>query len=150
MALRSLRERVIQTLTYELIGLSVISPLVAKFNAMETVSSAVLLILVAATCLAWAPLHNIMFDLADWHCSRRVASDRPQCWRIFHAVSLEATSTLVTVPVIMVFTGYSFWQSLLIDVSLTLAYSAYAYLFHLTYDRLRPVHQDKAVPVLYP
>ena len=143
MALRSVRERVIQTFAYELIGLLVIAPVVARFHGMDTFESATLLISVSVTCLAWAPIHNTLFDLADWRCSGRVASDRPQCWRIVHAVSLEVSSTLITVPVIMLLADYSFLQALFLDVTLTITYSAYAYLFHMTYDWLRPVLKDE-------
>lgn len=151
MALRSLRERVIQTLSYEIIGLAIISPLVAAFHGMANSESMALLVAVPLTCLAWAPVHNTVFDLVDLHCSGRVASDRTQCWRIMHAVSLEVTSTLVTVPVIIWFTGYGFWQAVLFDVTLTLAYTGYAYFFHLIYDWLRPVSKDASTSAIpYP
>ena len=143
MALRSVRERVYQTFSYEVIGLVVIAPVVARFHGLEDFDSAVLLVMVALSCLAWAPVHNTLFDLADWQCSKRVASERPQCWRIVHAASLEVTSTLVTVPVIIAFTDYGFWQAVFFDVTLTFTYTVYAYLFHLTYDWLRPVLKDE-------
>jgi uncharacterized membrane protein len=60
-----------------------------------------------------------------------------------HAASLEVTSTLVTIPAIMYLTGFGFRDALLFDITLTLAYTAYAYFFHLTYDRLRPVRHDE-------
>lgn len=151
MALRSLRERVFQTLAYEIIGLMIISPLVATFHAMTNSDSVALLIAVSLTCLGWAPVHNTIFDLIDLRCSGKVASDRPQCWRLVHAASLEVTSTLVTVPVIIWFTGYGFWQAVLFDLTLTLAYTAYAYLFHLAYDWARPVaHVTIKTPLRLP
>ena len=151
MVLRSIRERVIQTLSYEIIGLVLISPLVAAFHGMANSDSVTLLVAVSLTCLAWVPIHNSLFDLVELRCSDRLASDRPQCWRLVHAASLEITSTLVTVPVILWFTGYGFWRAVLFDVSLTLAYMGYAYLFHLTYDRLRPIAGDGGRPaVRYP
>jgi uncharacterized membrane protein len=143
MALRSVRERVFQTLTYEGVGLLLISPLIAAFHGMENSESLALLVAVSLICLAWAPVHNTVFDIVDLRRSGRVASDRPQCWRMVHAASLEVTSTLVTIPAIMYLTGYGFREALLFDITLTFAYTAYAYLFHLTYDRLRPVRQEE-------
>jgi uncharacterized membrane protein len=71
--------------------------------------------------------------------SGRVASDRPHRWRMVHAVSHEASTVVVTLPILIWLGGFSFWQALAVDLGLTLIYMVYAYGFHLVYDRLRPV-----------
>jgi uncharacterized membrane protein len=86
-----------------------------------------------------SPVHNAAFDTAEWRLARRVASDRPARWRLAHALSHDATHTIVTLPVIMVVGGYGFWQALVVDVGLMLLYASYTYVFHLLYDRWRPV-----------
>jgi uncharacterized membrane protein len=56
-----------------------------------------------------------------------------------HAVAHEATAVIVTCPLIVALTGLGWWQALWLDVALTAVYAAYAYVFHLAFDRLRPV-----------
>jgi uncharacterized membrane protein len=48
---------------------------------------------------------------------------------------------VVTTPVIWAMSDLGWWGALLADLGLAVAYSAYAYLFHWGYDRLRPVPQ---------
>ena len=142
MALRSLRERLYQTLAYEFFGLALIAPLICAAIGLSGGESVMLLVWVALACMVWSPLHNIVFDWAEWTLARRVASDRPQGWRMVHAASHEATSVVVTTPLIMLISGLGLVDALALDLGLTVVYTAYAYLFHMTYDWLRPVNSD--------
>ncbi len=139
MQLRSARERAIQTLCYEAGGLVIVSPLYALAHRRlhDRLGGAALAL--SAAMLFWTPLHNTIFDSAELRLARRCASARPHPWRIVHAVSHEGTSALVTVPIVMHLGGFAFWQALAVDVGLTAAYVAYAYVFHLGFDRLRPI-----------
>ncbi len=53
----------------------------------------------SAAVLVWSPVHNTVFDWLDLRLSGRVASDRPQRWRLVHAASHEATTVIVTLPI---------------------------------------------------
>jgi uncharacterized membrane protein len=142
MALRSLRERLYQTLAYEFFGLVLIAPLISVAIGLSGSESVMLLVWVAFACMVWSPVHNIAFDWAEWTLARRVASDRPQGWRMVHALSHEATSVVVTTPLIMLVSGLGMLDALALDLGLTVAYTAYAYTFHMAYDWLRPVNCD--------
>jgi uncharacterized membrane protein len=139
MALRSGHERFVQALAYELGGLLLAIPLFGL--AMDAGAAHSFLVVAAMTLavLAWSPLHNLAFDVAEWRLAGRVASDRPARWRVVHALSHEATDTMVSLPVIMLVGGYGFWEAVAIDVAMTLLYAGYTYVFHLGYDWLRPV-----------
>jgi uncharacterized membrane protein len=139
MALRSMRERAYQTLAYEFFGLVLIAPLISAAIGLSGGESVMLLVWVALACMVWSPLHNIAFDWAEWNLAKRVASDRPQGWRIVHAASHEATSVVVTTPLIMLISGLGMLDALALDLGLTVAYTAYAYVFHMAYDWYRPV-----------
>lgn len=139
MALRSFRERALQACAYECGGLLVAAPLYAVLFDASATESVVLTLALSVAVTLWAPLHNWAFDAVEWRRARRVASDRPHRWRVAHALSLEASSTLVTVPLVMVVGGHGFWTALVVDLGFTAVYVAYSYLFHLAYDRLRPV-----------
>jgi uncharacterized membrane protein len=139
MSMRSPRERLIQTLAYEAGGLLLSVPLVALVGGRTAGEAFVLLLALSIAVMLWSPLHNTLFDWADLRQSGRLASDRPQRWRLVHAISHEATAVVVTLPILMWLGDMGLRAALVTDLGLTLLYVAYAYVFHLVYDRLRPV-----------
>ena len=139
MTLRSPRERFIQACAYEACGILLSVP-VYLFLAGGGMQDAVALMAALAVAEAlWAPLHDTVFDWLDRRLSGRVASARPKRWRLIHAFSHEASTILVTVPLLVLMGGHGWTEAFLLDLWLTLACVAYAYLFHLAYDALRPV-----------
>ena len=139
-AIRNLRERVIQTLWFELLGLVIVAPLFAYFSGATVGESFTLLLVLAIMVTLWSGLYNSAFDWVELHLAGRVASDRPHRWRAVHTVGLEASAIALTWPLVVAFTPLGWHEALVADVGLTLAYVAYGYLFHLAFDRLRPVH----------
>lgn len=148
MSLRSARERAIQTFAYECGGLLFAAPLYALIFGGGAAEGFVLVAALAVAVMIWSPVHNTVFDWIEWRTARRVASDRPHRWRVVHAVTHEATSLVVTLPVIMWLTDHGIWGALLVDLGLTLFYAGYAYVFHLAYDRWRPVARPDAQGVV--
>jgi uncharacterized membrane protein len=141
MVVRTLRERAIQTLAFELGGVLVVTPLWMVATG-ETAADGVLLVgTLAVAVVIWSPIHNTVFDVAEWRLARRVASDRPPGWRVVHALSHEVTSLAVTLPLILWLTDLGLGAAILADLGLTAVYTAYAYVFHIIYDRVRPVSQ---------
>lgn len=139
MSLRSFRERAFQTLLYEAGGIAIAAPIYDLIFGAGAAQSVTLMVVLSVILLIWIPLFNWLFDLAEWRLTRRPASDRPHGLRLLHAFGMEATSIVVTVPAIMIVGGHGFWEALAIDIGLSVLYVIYAYLFHILYDRLRPV-----------
>ncbi len=141
-AIRSRRERLIQTLWLEVLGWLIVSPLFAHFAGTSVVESLMLLITLSAAMMFWAALYNTAFDLIELRCTGRVASDRPHGLRIAHTIGFEVTAALVTWPLIVALTTLGWIEALAADIGLTLIYALYGYLFHLGFDRLRPIYRD--------
>lgn len=139
MALRSFRERVLQTLSYEAGGLLIATPLYSLIAGHDASSSGLLVFAVAVACMLWSPLHNTGFDWLEWRLAKCVASQRPHGRRVLHAISHEVTSIVITTPLIMLVGGHGLIEALLVDIGLTVLYSVYAYFFHILYDWVRPV-----------
>ncbi len=139
MALRTFRERVLQTLCYEAGGLLLVAPLYAQIMGRSNAESFFLIAALSVAVMVWSPLHNAAFDMVDLRLSGRVASDRPHRLRVVHALSHEGSTVVVTLPILILLGGHGFWAALAVDFSLTVAYAFYAYLFHIAYDRMRPV-----------
>lgn len=138
-AVRSARERAIQTLWFEALGVAVVAPLYALAAGSSVASSTSLLIALSLAVMLWSAVFNTAFDRLEARWVGRRASDRPQRWRVLHALLHEASAVLVTWPLIVALTDLGWGRALVADLALTLTYAAYAYLFHLGFDRLRPV-----------
>lgn len=142
MTLRSPKERLFQALCYEAGGLFLAVPFYQLAVGASAQDSLGLMLALSAAVLCWSPLHNLAFDVIEHRRTRRLASDRPQIWRIAHAISHEATTVLVTLPVLVWLGGYGWQTALAVDLALTLIYTVYAYGFYLVFDLLRPVQAD--------
>lgn len=108
MTLRSPRERIIQTLAYEVCALCLAVPFYALTADRAAGAATVVMIAMMAAEMLWAPLHDTVFDFSDMKLSGRVASDRPKRWRVVHALSREFTTMVVTLPVLMWIGRHSF------------------------------------------
>lgn len=143
-AIRSRRERLIQTLWFEALGLAIVSPLFAQFVGGSAGESLLVLAALSAAVMGWSALYNSVFDWVEHRCTGRVASDRPHRLRLVHTIGHEATAVVVTWPLIVALTPLGWLDSLAADIGLTLTYAVYGYLFHLGFDRLRPVRTGVA------
>lgn len=146
MVLRPLRERVLQTLCFEIIGLALVVPIYAFATDRSSTDSITLMVLLSLVILLWCPVHNTAFDVIELRLSSRKASDRPHWLRIAHAVSHEITAVLITCPIVILVGRMSLAEALVVNIGLTVFYTAYAYIFHLIYDRLRPVQTYPSPP----
>jgi uncharacterized membrane protein len=143
--LRSARERVVQTLSFELIGLLLMAPLYAVVAGAGMRESFAMVAVVSMVVMTWSAIFNSCFDVIELRMTGRVASDRPHGLRSLHAILHELTAVVVSCPVIFAMSPLSWAEALWVDLGLTLAYAAYAYVFHLVYDRLRPVRRDSGM-----
>lgn len=142
--MRSWRERVIQTLSYELGALLIAAPLYQWVFSVSAGESLQLLVTLSVAVMLWSPLHNTVFDWLDARWFDRVASDRHGVSRWVHAFSHEISTLVVTLPLIVWIGGYSWFDALWLDLGLTLFYTAYAWVFHWCFDRLRPIRAPRA------
>lgn len=138
-ALRSRRERLVQTLWFEGLGVLLVSPLFTLFAGASPLESVSTLVVLSLAATGWSAAYNTGFDLFESWWTGSAASDRPHALRVLHTIGLEATAAVVTWPLIVALTRLGWIEALQADLGLTLAYVAYGYVFHLGFDRLRPV-----------
>ena len=147
MPVRSFSERIFQTFLYESGGIALATPVYSLVFDRSLWDSLLMMSAFSAAFLLWAPIFNAAWDHLEWRWCARLASDRPHRWRLAHAIALEGTDTVLTLPLLMGFGGHSLTEALLVDLGLALLYASYAYLFHLGFDRLRPVGASGGIPV---
>ena len=127
---------------FEIGGLLLISPPFIWLSGVPLVDSLGLLALIAAIAAVWNALYNTSFDWVEGRLTGRTADQRPALMRVVHASGFGLGLLLVSLPVVMAWTGMSWLQALVADIGLAAAYVVYAYVFNLGYDRVFPVSQS--------
>lgn len=143
MLIRSTRERIFQTLCFEFVGILLVTPMYAFFTGITAGESLVVIVLLSVAILVYSPLHNTIFDFIEAKKTDRIACQRPHSVRVFHAVSHEVSAVLITCPILVLLSGHTVLEALIVNVGLTAFYSCYTYIFHIIFDRLRPVHSTE-------
>ena len=137
--LRSLKERILQTLCFEIGGLILTVPVFAALTPTGESHALLTLAVISAAIMCWVGVHNTVFDWAEFHMTGRIASERSNKMRIVHAISHEITAIAFSMPILIWLGGLSWQEALLADIGLTLFYTAYAFIFYRIYDALRPM-----------
>lgn len=138
-ALRSPRDRLRQVLLFEVLGLALITPPFMWLSGVAPLDSLGLLALISLIATAWNAAYNTAFDWAEARLTGRPADRRPLRLRIVHAFGFEGGLVVMTLPVVMGWTGMGWVEALLADLGLAVAYVVYAFFFNLGYDRLFPI-----------
>jgi uncharacterized membrane protein len=141
MTVRTVSELQIQSIVHQVGSLLVVTPVCALLTGETAGGTTLLVVALTIATTLWTQLHNAIFDRVEWALCGRTASDRPSWLRLVHAVSSEASDTIVTFPLILILTGLPWQQALLADVTLTLVGVAYTFVYHRLYDWARPVAQ---------
>jgi uncharacterized membrane protein len=142
--LRSLPDRIRQVALFEVGGLLLITPPFIWLSGVPATDSFFLLALIALIAALWNAVYNTSFDWLEGRLTGRTADLRPMLWRAVHAIGFETGLLIVTLPIIVYWTGMGWLEALLADIALALAYTAYAFVFNIGYDRLFPINADSA------
>ncbi|SHN13798.1 PACE efflux transporter [Roseibium suaedae] len=135
--MRSFSDRMRHTISFEIIGLLLITPLGAWAFHFPMQDVGLVAFVSATLATVWNLAYNYLFDLA---LQKRTGTTLKSGWtRALHAVLFEAGLLVVLMPFIAWYLGISLWQAFLMDVSFALFYMAYAYGFNWAYDRLFPL-----------
>ena len=139
--LRSPMDRVRQVLLFEVGGLVLITPPFVWLTGVSLIESLGLLAVIAAIAAVWNALYNTSFDWVEGRVTGRPSDQRPVPLRVLHAIGFESGLLMVSLPVVMAWTGMGWVEALLADIGLAAAYVLYAYAFNLGYDRVFPLSQ---------
>jgi uncharacterized membrane protein len=134
--MRTARDRIRHAISFEIIGLALITPLGAWAFHMPMHDIGVLGIVGATIATLWNYIYNFGFD----HIMQRVrgSTRKSTLIRALHAMMFEVGLLFVLLPLFAWYLGISLWQAFLMDVSFALFYMGYAFVFNWAYDRLFP------------
>lgn len=137
--LRSLPDRLRQIALFEIGGLLLITPPFAWLSGVPVTESLGLLAVLALMAAVWNGAYNTACDWFEGRLTGRTADRRPFRLRCLHAVGFETGLLLMTLPVIVWWTGMGWVDALVADIGLAASYTVYALVFNLGYDRIFPI-----------
>ncbi len=135
--MRTTADRIRHALSFEVIGLMLITPLGALVFHHPIGDIGVVALVGATVATGWNYLYNWLFDHALRRLAGRVQKTMPE--RVLHAILFEIGLLALLLPFVALYLGVSLWEALLIDLSFALFYMVYAFVFNLAYDRLFPL-----------
>ncbi|GEO87402.1 MULTISPECIES: PACE efflux transporter [Alphaproteobacteria] len=135
--MRSTSDRIRYAVCFEILALILVTPLGAWIFSMPLTDIGIVGVGSATIAMLWNYAYNIGFD----HAMQRLAggTDKTVPVRVLHAVLFEAGVLLVLAPFIAWYLGIGLWHALVMDVSFSLFYLVYAFVFNWGYDRLFPI-----------
>lgn len=137
--LRSTKERVFQAVLYEAIGLALLTPAYSFAMGLPLDNSFLTMAMVSGVVVIWSAIFNSAFDRIVLRMTGLASDRKTQGLRFLHAVAYESSITIFAVPIIAFMSGQGWLVAFLADLGFTVLYLVYTYVFHLIYDRVRPL-----------
>lgn len=140
--MRTTRDRIRHAISFEVIGLVLVTPLGAAAYGMPLADIGIVSLVSATIAMVWNYVFNLMFD----HALLQLLGDlhKTVVMRIFHAALFEAGLVAVLMPFMAWYLNVSLFHALTMDVSFSLFYMVYAFGFNWGYDRVFPVPASAA------
>jgi uncharacterized membrane protein len=139
--MRSVSDRIRHAISFEIIGLVLVTPLGALAFHMPMHDIGLVSLVSATIATAWNFIYNYLFDVVLQRVCGTTKKDGLA--RVCHAVLFEIGLLIVLMPFIAWYLGVSLWQAFVMDVSFALFYVVYAFVFNWAYDRIFPLAEWK-------
>ncbi|KAA8606082.1 hypothetical protein AL036_16220 [Salipiger aestuarii] len=141
--MRSTADRIRQAVSFELIGILIVTPLFAWVFDHPMGDMGVLVVLGATAATTWNYIFNLGFDHAlNW---RRGDVRKTLPLRVVHAVLFEATLLVLLLPLFAWWLDVSLIAVLVMEFSFAAFYMVYAFVFTWGYDTLFPAQHTQQV-----
>ncbi len=135
--MRSVSDRIRHAISFEIIGLLLVTPLGALVFNVSMADMGVIGIGGATIATLWNYIYNVWFDHAMMRFKRTV--HKTLMIRIVHAGLFEAGLLAILMPFIAWYLQIGLIEAFLMDVSFALFYLVYAFVFNLAYDKVFPL-----------
>lgn len=135
--MRSFSDRVRHAISFEIIGLALVTPLGSWAFDMPLHDIGIVSIVSATIATVWNFVYNYVFDLALKRFTG--ATEKRLLMRVCHALLFELGLIAFLMPFIAWYLAISLWQAWVMDMSFALFYVFYAFVFNWVYDRVFPL-----------
>lgn len=135
--MRSTFDRIRQALSFEILGLLLVTPLGALVFDHPIWEIGVLAIVGSLAATGWNYVFNLGFD----HLMLRLRGTPRKTvpWRVVHAVAFETGLVLALLPFFAWWLGVGLWEAAIVDLSMSLFYLVYAFVFTWAYEAIYPL-----------
>ena len=126
-------ERIFHAVLFEVLAVTLAIVVLSTFTTHDAGALSETMIAVATIAMAWNFIYNWGFD-------QIVTGDKTKrtlILRIAHTVLFQIGLLIVTIPVIALLLEIGLWQALIMDISVTICITIYAFIYNLTYDHAR-------------
>lgn len=126
----STNERILHSLLFEVIALSLLIPFGSFFSGIDTGSMTGLAVGLSLTAMCWNYVYNLIFD--KYFGANRI--HRSLNLRIVHAIVFEFGLLVVTLPAIMWMLNMDFINALILDIGMIIFFVIFAIVYNWCYD----------------
>jgi uncharacterized membrane protein len=137
---RSGWDRVRYAVLFEAILIVAMGAILAMLSEQSMAETGVLAIILSVIAMIVSVVFNEIYDRVDAHYGR-VPTARSFRGRALHAVAFESVLVIVSMPFIMWWMDWGFWETLAFDIAAMAGVVMYTFVFTLAYDKLFPVAQ---------
>ncbi|AJI84645.1 multidrug/biocide efflux PACE transporter [Yersinia enterocolitica] len=130
---KSLFERVIHAIGFEVIAVAICAPVGAWLLDRSILQMGTLAILLSSVAMLWNIIYNSLFDYF-WPVSRVAKSLRV---RALHALGFESGFILIGLPIAASVLGVSLLQAFMLEIGFFLFFLPYTMFYNWAYDSLR-------------
>lgn len=135
--MRSVSDRIRHTISFEILGLLLVTPLGAWVFGLPMFEMGVVGGGSAAVAALWNYFYNWGFDHVLQGLKGSTRKDTLA--RVLHAVLFEVGLMALLMPLVAWYLQIDLWSAFVMDAALAGFYMGYAYVFNLAYDRLFPL-----------
>jgi len=139
---RSGWDRIRYAVLFETILIVAMGAALAMLSEQSMLETGPLAIILSVIAMIVSVVFNEIYDRVDAHYGR-VPTERSFKGRALHAVTFESILVIVSMPFIMWWMGWGFWETLAFDIAAMAGVVIYTFVFTLAYDRLFPVAQSE-------
>lgn len=130
-------DRIRHALSFELLGILLATPLGALLFGFPMADIGAVAILSATIAMVWNYIYNWIFDRL---LVRATGSSLKTTWmRVVHSVLFEGGLLVALIPFIAWYLQIGLVEALIMDISLSLFFLGYTFVFNWAYDRLFPL-----------
>ena len=131
--LSPIKRRLLYVTIFEIFAVILTTSILVLLSGSDTKKSLLLAIIIASTAVIWNFLYNTLFEYLE---RRYEIKKRTFKVRSIHAIGFEGGLTVVCLPLYMVWYGVGIWTALTMEISLTVAFVVYVYVFTLIFDNI--------------
>lgn len=136
MQMRSFLDRVRHAVSFEVIGLAILTPLAAFVFDRPALDMGVISAISATVAMLWNFVFNTCFDRIM---IRRTGSARKSLSiRVLHTLLFEGGLLVMLLPLTVWYLDISLWDAVVMDLAIELFYLVYTFFFNLAYDHVYP------------